>query len=301
MMFAQALAVMRLDLGEVRRSRWMVLSAALYVLLACVFMVTAMRESSVFAFTGMSRVLLSLCHSLLVLLPLLAVGATCQSVNRAREDGTLEVLLSQPLTRRAYLVGVTATRYVALAAPLAVLLLSLVVIGLLSAGSAGTVRFAARAGAVCGALLWAFTGLGVAVSVFTRNQARAMVYGLLLGPWAWPCLISALVGAMLQWSLNPRVVFALAALNPVQCARLALLLGADPGPRDPGAVGYYLATRIGPRGLFALGTLWPFALGTLAWGVAASRLSDCGDAVLFAQSRRQVTHLRHEEPHPEVL
>jgi ribosomal protein S12 methylthiotransferase len=78
---------------------------------------------------------------------------------------------------------------------------------------------------VTAALIWAFTGLGLAVSVFTRNVARAMVHGLILWALGVALVDFALVGAMLQWSLNPRVVFLLAALNPVQAARLALLAG----------------------------------------------------------------------------
>jgi hypothetical protein len=70
---------------------------------------------------------------------------------------------------------------------------------------------------------------------------------------------------MLQWRMEPRVVFALAALNPVQSIRMALLSSADPELGVLGPVGFYLANRIGSTGLYVLGVGWPMVLGTLAW------------------------------------
>lgn len=60
-------------------------------------------------------------------------------------------------------------------------------------------------------------------------------------------------------------MFALAAINPVQCARLALLSGAQPELSTFGPVGFFLANRIGSGGLLALGLVWPLLLGLTAW------------------------------------
>ena len=78
----------------------------------------------------------------------------------------------------------------------------------------------------------------------------------------------ALVGLMLQWRLNPQTVFLLAALNPVQSARMALLSGAAPELSVLGPVGFYLTNRVGAGALFAVGTLWPAVLGAAAWALA---------------------------------
>jgi ABC-2 type transport system permease protein len=83
---------------------------------------------------------------------------------------------------------------------------------------------------------------------------------------------------MLQWRLEPRVVFALAALNPVQSIRMALLSSADPELSVLGPVGFYLANRIGSSGLYALGVAWPMVLGTLAWASGLWKLRR-GDVV----------------------
>jgi hypothetical protein len=85
------------------RSRWLAVCLALYTVLAGVFIAAGLRESGVIGFTGLGRVLFSLCHTLVLLLPLVALVATGQVVNRARDEGTLELFLSQPIRRSAYL------------------------------------------------------------------------------------------------------------------------------------------------------------------------------------------------------
>lgn len=40
-------------------------------------------------------------------------------------------------------------------------------------------------------------------------------------------LDAGLIGVLLRWRLDPHVVFALAAIHPVEDARLALLSGID--------------------------------------------------------------------------
>jgi hypothetical protein len=74
------------------------------------------------------------------------------------------------------------------------------------------------------------------------------------------------------------VVFLLAALNPVQAARLALLAGLSTDLETLGPVGLFLATRVGSGALLALGVAWPALVGSLAWMAALARFRR-GDAV----------------------
>ena len=124
MRFVELAAVARLDLGEVLRSRWLVLCLVLYALLGGMFVLVGLRESNVLGFTGVGRVLFSLCHALVLFLPLLALLASVQAVNRARDDGSLELFLSHPIGRGAYLAGVAGVRFAALALPLAAVMLA---------------------------------------------------------------------------------------------------------------------------------------------------------------------------------
>lgn len=258
-------AVARLELAEVLRSRWLVFCVLVYAVLTGVFVLVGLRESTVIGFTGMGRVLLSFSHALVFLLPLLGLGATGQVVNGARDDGALELLFGHPLSRHGWFASVSAVRYLALTAPLAALLPLMAIIGSLAFGQQVPWGYLARVLLVSASLLWCAVAFGFAVSTFVRNQARALMVLLLIWALQVALIDFGLVGLMLQWRMPPEAVFALAALNPVQDARLALLSAADPELATLGPVGFFLAHRLGHGALLAIGIGWPLLLGTTVW------------------------------------
>jgi ABC-type transport system involved in multi-copper enzyme maturation permease subunit len=270
-------AVARLDLGEVRRSRWLVLCLIVYGLLGAAFVLVGVRESSVLGFTGIGRVLFSMCHALVLFLPLLALLATVLAVNRARDDGSLELFLSHPIGRGAFLTGVTLVRLLALLVPLALVLSALAVVGGLR-GHPVPWPFFARALAICASLLVAYVGVGLAISVVVRNPARAMTAVFLIWTASAALLDFAGIALLLQWRMPPQAVFALAAANPVQAARMALLSTAEPTLATLGPVGFYLAHRVGSSALLGLGLAWPALVGAIGW-LVAWRAFRRGDAV----------------------
>lgn len=271
-------AVARLDLAEVVRSRWLAICLALYAGLAAIFLAAGLRESGVVGFTGMGRVLFSLCHTLVLILPLVALVATGQVVNRARDEGTLELLMSQPIRRDRYLVALLAVRFGALALPLLGLFALLAIVGSVFAGAGAAAAIAARASVLCAALLFAFTAIGLLISVRVRSPARANAYVILCWLAGVALVDFALIGAMLRWHLQPRAVLLLAALNPVQDARLALLSAGGVDLETLGPVGFYLIQTLGANGLLALGVVWPVALGASAF-TQALRAFRRGDLV----------------------
>lgn len=271
-------AVAQLDFAEVLRSRWLLFCLVIYALLAAVFVLVGMRESTVFGFTGTDRVLVSYVHALLVLLPLMALVATGHVINKARDDGTLELLFSQPISRGAFFSAVSSVRLVVLLAPLVVLMLGIGVFGHVVFGQQIAWGFLNNCLVLCSVLVWAFCGLGLWVSTSVQNSARATMYLLLIWVTCIALLDFALAGMMLQWRLEPRVVFALATINPVQCVRMALLSSADPELSVLGPVGFYLANRIGSTALYVLGLAWPLLLGAIAWSGALLKLHR-GDVV----------------------
>jgi ABC-type transport system involved in multi-copper enzyme maturation permease subunit len=263
--------MVRLDLAEVLRSRWLGVCLGIYGALAVVFVLVGLRESSVIGFTGMGRVLFSLCHALVFVLPLVALALTGQVVNRAREEGALELFMSQPVRRTSYFAAITLVRAGALILPLVALLFVTAGVGSLSFGQAIPWAFLGRACAVSAALTWAFAALGIAISARVRSPARSLTYLILAWILAVALLDFGLLGLMLQWRLNPQAVFLLAALNPVQAARLALLSAAEPDLATLGPIGFYLANQLGPGALLALGVAWPSVFGLLVWGLALRR------------------------------
>lgn len=266
-------AIVRLDLAETVRSRWALFCVALYAALGALFVLVGMRESTLLGFTGMGRVLVGLSHALLMVLPLLALTAASQVINRAREEGALELLFSHPIRRGAYFLGVTAARYLVLTAPLLLLFVGLAALG---AGFLDrTIMWSVllRALLVSAALLAAFLGIGLAISTFVANPARSATIALVVWILAVALLDFALIGVMLQWRLQPQGVFALALLNPVQAARMALLAAGDAELSTLGPVGFYVANRVGATALLALGVAWPLFAGFSAWLFAYVRFT----------------------------
>jgi len=257
--------VARLDFAEVRRSRWLVFCLVVHTLLAAMFVLVGLRESGVIGFTGMGRALMSWSHTLLFLLPLLALSATGQVVNTARDDGSLELLLANPVSRTGYFVGTSLVRIAALCAPLLVAMPLMALFGAAAFGQDVPWAFLLRGMLVSTSLLLCFVALGLLVSTLVRNQAKALMLTILIWALAVALIDFALVGVMLQWELPPSAVFALAALNPVQCARLALLSAAQPELSTFGPVGFFLANKVGSAGLLWAGIGWPLLVGLTAW------------------------------------
>src|SRR5581483_8880877 len=93
---------------------------------------------------GMGRVLLSFIHVLVLALPLLALTATAQSIGRARDDGALELLLAQPISRAAYFGAIASVRFLVLLVPLVLLVGVMAVASVVVFGEAVPWSFVAR-------------------------------------------------------------------------------------------------------------------------------------------------------------
>ena len=261
-------AAARLDLAEVLRSRWVWFCVAVYAVLAGVLMTVGVRESSVLGFTGSGRILLSFSHALILVLPLIALMALAPAVQRARDDGSLELLFSQPLTPGAWLLAVLVVRYLALVLPLAAVMIGVGVWGQIAHGDPIPWSFVVRSLAVSSSLLLAFAGIGILISVFVRNPARVITYLVLVWALGVALLDFGLIGLMLRWRLDAHAVFTLAVVNPVETARLALLSDLQPDLSTFGPVGFYLANRIGNGTLFVLGVVWPAIVGLGSFAIA---------------------------------
>lgn len=271
-------AVARLDGAEVLRSRWLVFTLIVYALLAGVFVLVGLRESTVIGFTGTGRVLLAFSHALVLLLPLLALSATAQVVNGARASGALELLLSQPISHGDYFVAITLVRLALLILPLVVVTLGIALFANIALHQTIPWGFLGRALACSSTLIVAFVGVGLLVTTATHSQTKAAIAVLVIWLASVALLDFGLAGMLLQWRVSPHVVFAVAAANPVETSRLALVASADPQLSVLGPVGFYLATRLGQTWLMVIGLAWPALVGLGSWALA-SHLFRRGDAV----------------------
>lgn len=253
-------ALLRLEGQAVLRARWFGVTLLLALGIVGFFLVVAARESSVLGFTGFGKVMGGVVQTSLLLVPLLAILATAQAVTAARQSGVLEWYLSQPTSRLDCFRALLLPRLGALVAPLvgvmALLALAAAVLGQPVSGAL-LVNFTA----VLVGQAVAFGGLGIAVSALSRTPEQALLRALGLWMGAAVLLDFVLLGVMLRWELPPAVVFALAALNPMQDGRVAVLATIDPAMGAIGPVGTWALTSLGTTATLAWTLAWPFLLG----------------------------------------
>jgi len=265
-------AFLRLELAHALRSRWVSFTGLVYLLVFGAFVWLGLRESSVLGFTGLSRVVLNLSNAVVIVLPLVALVATAQSVVGSRSSGFFELFLSQPCRRSDWFWAVLASRVLVIVGPLALLLVGTSVAGAMMAEPT-LLPLVTRSLLVTIALTWAFVTLGLWLSSVARTPERATVYALLAWFGATALHDFGLIALLLRFKLVPAVVFALAASNPAEAGRLAILSGIDPELSVLGPVGFWLATTLGPRLTLLVGVGWPLLLGTGVVFAALSRLN----------------------------
>jgi ABC-2 type transport system permease protein len=268
---APSRAFLRLELADALRSRWVLFTAATYALVFGAFVWLGLRESSVLGFTGLSRVVLNLANAVAIVLPLVSLVATSQTVVRARTSGFFELFLAQPCRRTDWFVAMLGSRLLVIAGPL-VVLLSLVLLAGALRGEAALLPLVIKSAAVVLALTFAFVGLGLLLSALSPTSERATVYALITWLLASALHDFALIGVLLRVRLPPQAVFAIAAANPVEAVRLAILSGVDPELSVLGPVGFWLANTLGPTLVLALGIAWPLLIGACASWLAARRI-----------------------------
>ncbi len=250
------------DLSGALRSRWLLMVAAIDALLFVLFVWLGLRESSVLGFTGISRVVLNVINVTLVAVPIVVLIATSQSIVRARTTGLCEFLLTQPTKRRDWFLGLLFARSLVLLLPLAAMLAVAVIFGVVAEGAGGELLAqVARGFAIIVALACAFLGLGMWISAAAPSEEKAVVWALIAWLIAAALHDFALIGLLLRTTLPPETVFFLAAINPVEAARVALLSNVDAQLAILGPVGFWIAHKLGPTLAFTVGTLWPLCLG----------------------------------------
>ncbi len=271
--------LLRLDFAEALRSKWVAFACSLYLALAAAFIWFGLRESSVLGFTGLSRVLLNLTNAAVIVCPLVVLLGTHAAIARARSGGFCELMLVQPIKRATWFLALLGSRLLILAGPFLVLLAACAVSSLLLESEPGMLAVAARSLAICVALIFCFVGLGLLISASSQTSERALVMALLLF-----VLVSALhdvllISVLLRTALPPELVFALAALNPSEAARVGILASADPELAVLGPVGFWLANSLGSAKAVALAIVWPLVLGAVA-AFAALRATERADLVV---------------------
>lgn len=194
-----------------------------------------------FAGSGVSS-LVSLLDVVLILVPLAGLVVGTMQVHHARE--LIELLLAQPIARTRLFAGLWLGMALPLALALAIgLVTPFAIHGLLAGPLAGRMAMLVAVATLLVAISTAF-----AFVIALRQDDRVRALGVALGAW----LVTAVLwdGAVLTIAMlfgtrpveGPLLV--MLALNPVDIARVLLLLGSDTAAML-GATGAVLARALG--------------------------------------------------------
>jgi Cu-processing system permease protein len=223
-------------------------------------------------FAGFGRTAAGLLNLIMLVTPLMALTAGAGSIAGERERGTLLYMLAQPVSRTQILIG----KYLGLCAAL---ICSLCIGFGISAGV-----LAWRAGGVglrsfvmliifTAFLAIAMLSVGMLISVISRRTSVAT--GIALFVWLTLVFVSdlGLMASSVLFKLRVQEIFGLAAVNPLQSFKMAVIVNMNASLDVLGPVGAYASQTLGDA------LPWVLASSLLAWVLAPLGLA----VLLFAR------------------
>ncbi len=217
----QVVAIARKELRERLRSRWVLAVAAVFTLFALVIAYFGAAQQGAVGFKGIELTIASLVSLAIYLVPLIALILGYDAIVGERERGSLDLLLSLPITRMELLAG----KYLGLAAALAVSTLAgFGLVGILLVVQGGLDALFHYSGFVLSAILMgmAFLSLAVLVSVLAASKTAAS--GAAIALWFAFVLVYDLVllGLLVltEGALPAALVSGLLLLNPADVFRV---------------------------------------------------------------------------------
>jgi Cu-processing system permease protein len=260
------------EVRDAFRSRWFLLTAGCFLVLSLGLSLLGLAGAQRSGLAGFDRTTASLLNLALLFVPLLTLSLGGLAIAGELEDGSLGMLLAQPLTR----LEVYAGKYLGLLASVAAAVgagfgVTGLIVGTLAGG--GDVQAFVGLAALVVLLAAATLGVGTLLSVALRTRAR--VVGAAFAAWVLFVYVSDLgvIGLTIARDLRPAQVFALALLNPIEQARVLGTLLLSDRPDVLGTVGAFGLDTFGRHGLVAVlgGALAALAAGTVAAGYALFR------------------------------
>lgn len=239
------------------RNRWVLAVAVIFTLFALAIAYFGAAQQGEVGLRSIEVTIASLVSLVIYLIPLIALILGYDAIVGERERGSLDLLLSMPITRLELLLG----KFLGLSAALACATLAgFGLVGALLAYQSGGAALYHYAGFVFSAILlgMVFLSLAVTVSVLARDRARAS--GAAIAVWFLFVLVYdlALLGVLVLsgGGFGEELFPLLLLLNPADLFRLLNIFGMEDIK-----VLYGLAT------MFPAGLSSPWLLGAmmLAW------------------------------------
>ena len=243
--------IIRKELRDALHNRWLIGYAVLLAVLGFVAALMGARSAAGLGLQMFGRTTATLTNLCLLLAPLIALSMGSASIAGERDRGTLEHLLAQPLERSELLLG----KYLGLLASLCLAtLVGFFPAGLMVAISAGGVALAHYLifPLLAILLIAAMLALGMLISVRSRGGVQAQGRAILL--WFLFVLLYdlLLMGTLVTAGLSGGALAILLLINPVDAARVLVVLALEPD--------LYL---LGPAGALLVGHLSRWGTATV--------------------------------------
>jgi Cu-processing system permease protein len=256
------------ELRDARRNRWFLLLASAFSGLALMLALLGMSALGTVGGAGFGRTSASLLNLVILVVPLMGLLISTQSVSGERDDGTMLTILAQPVLVEEVLLG----KFLGLAAALLGMILfgfglaALVIARQGGLPQVGDYIFLVGYTALFGL---GFVSLGFLIAALARRPASAV--GVALFVWLVAVFLSDLgvIGSAIVLQLSARSLLGMALANPAQVFRIVVLDRVQRNLESLGPGGLYATEVFGdwlPPALTVLLVLWvvvPFAVSVL--------------------------------------
>ena len=262
------------EIRESLRNRWFVLYTFSFCLLALLILSIAPESGGEIAgISGYGRTAASLISLVLLFIPLIALVTGAISISGDRESGTLQYLLSHPVTKSEVFLGKFAGILVPICFSIS-LGFGLAGMGVAVRGGTGNAAEFVITALLSGLLAASMLSVGFVVSVLSGRASKAI--GIAVFLWLLCIIVGDLgiMGTTAAMDLGIRQVFVLALLNPAEVFKIASVLVLSPRFEILGPVGVYAVRTFGRDGviylllsILALWALVPFTCALIYFSV----------------------------------
>ncbi len=271
------MAFTALLLKEIRdsfRNKWLILYTVSFAALGLTFSYYGYMGLGVLGFRAFGRVSAALVNMALYMIPLMSMSLAGLSIVGEREKGTLEIILSQPVSKNEIILskflGITVS--ITLATMLGYGIASWYLWMFLSSADLSIYLLIVSG---CLALAASLTAFGLIISVISRSRFEAL--GIILLSWLFLLIIYEfiIIGLTITMKIPLQDLVFLVMINPVEAARLLMISFIDPSLLLLGPSGIYL-TELFKAALpyILLGSLLAWTLGSLIISMKIFNLQD---------------------------
>ncbi len=263
----------RKEVRDALRNRWFLLYAVCFAVLSLGLSSVAMAGTGRFGMAGFGRTAASLVNLVLLIVPLMGLTLGAAAISGERERGTLETLLSQPISRSEVLLG----KFVGMSAALCGALgagFGTTAFVLLSRGASSNLAQFVGIFGLSLLLGLSMLSLGFLVSSIARRTTLALGAAI----FAWLTLVFlgdlGLMGGAMTLRMTASELLGCALVNPLQVFKMFAVSGMHRSLDLLGPAGLYASQTFGaalPALLSAVLAAWIVVPFGLAWLIFLKR------------------------------